>query len=200
MSRGAQVFLQAQYLDLLLHLALLELKPGQVLIVDVLLLYLFRRDGAHELHERLARLGDCLGGELETLLRLGHEIRLDARGRDELRGGTCDLVRRDDKLLERVRAGEHAICRLDKQVRGECDGARGGNEALCPAVVALIELLGRARALALRDDIFLRLRRGLDEPPDGVRDRQRRCEDRVVHLQVHGGEARRVVWSRDELL
>ena len=200
MSRGTQILLQAQDLDLLLHLALLEFQPGQVLVVDVLLLHLFRRNGAHELHERLARFANRLGGELEALLRLGHEIRLDARGRDELRGGACDLVRRYDELLERVRAGEYAVCRLDEQVRGECDGTRGRDEALRPAVIALVELLHSARALALRDDLLLRVRCGLDEPPDGVRDRQRSREDRVVHLQVYGGEARRVVWPCDELL
>ena len=200
MSRSTQVLLQAQDLDLLLHLALLKLQPGHVLIVDVLLLDLPRRDGAHELHERLARLSDRLGGELEALLRLRHEVRLDARGRDELCGGACDLVRRNDELLERVGAGEHAVCRLDEQVGGERDRAGGGYEAVRPAVVALVELLGRAGALALRDDLLLRVRRGFDEPPDRVRDRQRGREDRVVHLQVHGGEARRVVWPRDELL
>ena len=200
MSRSTQVLLQAQDLDLLLHLALLKLQPGHVPVVDVLLLDLSRRYGAHELHERLARLGDRLGRELEALLRLGHEVRLDARGRDELRGGARDLVRRDDELLERVRAGEHAVGGLDEQAGRKGDRARGGNEALRPAVVALVELLGRAGALALRDDLLLRVRRGLDEPPDRVRDRERRREDRVVHLQVHGGEARRVVRPRYELL
>ena len=173
MPRGAQVLLQTQNIDLLLHLPLLELQRSHVPVIDVLLLNLLRRDGAHKLHERLACLGDGLGGHFEPFLRLGHEVGLDPRRRDELRGRARHLVRRDDELFERVRAREHAVGGLDEQVGRERDRARGGDQAIRPPVVPLVELLRRARALALRDDLLLRLGRGLDQAPDRGRDRQR---------------------------
>jgi len=158
---------------LLFHLALLELEPGHVSVVYVLLLDLLRRNGAHELHERLACLRDRLDSHFEPFLRLGHEVGLDARRRDELRGRACHLVRRDDELFERVRAGEHTVGGLDKQVLRERDRAGGGDQAVRLPVVALVELLRRVRALALRNDLLLRISRGLDQASDRGRDRQR---------------------------
>ena len=200
MPRRAEILLEAQDLDLLLHLALLELQVRHVLVVDLLRLGLLRGDGPDLPHERLARLRHGLGRELQALLRLGHQVRLDARGRHQLRRRGRHLVRRDDELLERVRAGEHAVRALDQQVRRERDRARRGDEALRPAVVPLVELLRRARPFALRDDLLLRVRRRADEPADRVRDRQRGREDRVVHLEVDRAEAARVARARHELL
>ena len=82
MSRSAQVLLQTQNLDLLFHLALLEIEHRHVFVVHVFLLDRLRRGRTHELHKCLARLGHNLGGDFEPFLRLGHEIGLDARGRD----------------------------------------------------------------------------------------------------------------------
>ena len=85
-----------QNLDPLFHL---ELKHRRVLVVHVILLGLLRRGRTYELHECLARLGD-VGGDLESLLCLGHEIGLGTRLRDELSGRTSHLaVRRDNVLL-----------------------------------------------------------------------------------------------------
>lgn len=74
-SRRAQVLLQTQNLDLLLHPALLELEHRHIFEVHVLLLGLLRRDRTHELHECLTCLGDGLqvGSDFEPFLHLGHK-------------------------------------------------------------------------------------------------------------------------------
>jgi hypothetical protein len=183
---GVQVLLKTKNLDLLLHLSDLELMRTKVSIVGHLVLGLLRGDGLDLPDERLARLGDGFSRELELLLRLGHERRLDARRGDELRRRGRDLVRRDDELLERVRPAQHPVRGLDEPRRRERHGLRSRDQSLRPAVVALVELLRRARPLALRDDLLLRRRGSLDEPPDGVGDGERSLQDRVVHLHLDG--------------
>ena len=185
-----QLLFKTKNLDLLLHLPNLELMRTKVVIVGHLILRLLRRDGLDLADERLARLGDRLSCELELLLRLGHERCLDTRRGDELRRRSRDLVRGDDKLLECVRPTQDSIRSLDEPRRRERHSLRGRDQPLCPAVVALVELLRRARPFALRDDLLLRCRGSLNEPPNGVGNSERGLQDRVVHLYLDGAVPR----------
>ena len=63
-------------------------------------------------------------------------------------------------------------------------GLRGRDQPLCPEVVAFVELLHRARPFSLCDDLLLRCRGTLNEPPNGVRDSERGLQDRIVHLHL----------------
>ena len=66
---------------------------------------------------------------------------------------SAHLVQRDNELLVQVGDREHAVGRLDDQVRHECNRVCRGDEALHPPVaITFAEVLYRACALALRDD------------------------------------------------
>ena len=171
----------------------------EVGIVEHLVLGLLGGDGLDLPDKRLARLGDGFSRELELFLRLGHERRLDARGGDKLCCRSRDLVRRDDELLERVRPAQHAVRSLDEPRCRERYGLRGRDQPLCPAVVAFVKLLRRARPLALCDDLLLRRRGGLDEPPNSVGDGERSLQERVVHLHLDGTVSC-ILWFGHELL
>ena len=150
-----QLLLETENFDLLLHLPDLELMRTEVGIVGHLVLGLFRGDRLDLADERLARLGDRLGRKLELLLRLGHERCLDARRGNELRCRSRNLVRGHDELLERVRPTQDPIRSLDEPRCRKRHSLRGRDQPLSPAVVALIELLHRARPFALCDDFLL---------------------------------------------
>ena len=169
------LLLQTENFDLLLHLSDLELVRTEVSIVGHMVLSLLRGGGLDLADEHLARRGARLGGELELLLRPGHERRLGGELELLLRPGHERRLdtRRGDELLERVRPAQHTVRGPDEPRRRERDSLCRRDQALRPAVVALVKLLRRARPLAVRDDLLLRRRGRPDEPSNGIGDAER---------------------------
>ncbi|RUP50679.1 hypothetical protein BC936DRAFT_138127 [Jimgerdemannia flammicorona] len=100
-------------------------------------------------------------------------------------------------VFEGTRAGNDAIGGLDQQVCRDGDGLSCGDEALGPAVVLLVKGLLGAGATALRHNLLLRCRGGLDQIGNRIRDAHHVLEDRRVHLHVGRGQLR-VAWLVDE--
>lgn len=187
LPRLREAVLQLQDLDLLLHLAHLELVPAELGIVDDLVLVgVAPRDNVLYLpNEAPARRRHGLARRLEVLLRLAHQRRLDARRGNELRRAGSDVVGRHDELLGRVAPADDAVGRLDKHVGRVGDRLGGGDEAFGPAVVLLVE--GRTRhgaAPPLFDNLLLRGRSGLDELRNGISYRNGGFENRAVENEI----------------
>ena len=168
--------------NLLLHLLNLELMTAELGPVDIVsLVTILRGNDALDLpNERFAGIGDSLRRTLQPLLRFGHEVRLNAGCGDQLRRRGSHFVRCDDHLLKFVASTDNTIGSFDQHIRGRGNSLGSGDETFSPPVVAFVEGGARASSFALRHNLLLRYRCGLDKLSNSIGDGDRGLQNRPI--------------------